>query len=318
MTRTFLLQLVCALAFTAPCFGQEYPEKPVRIIVPLGAGGPTDTVTRVVANALAAPFGTVVVENHPGAEGTLGMSAMLRAPADGYTLAVLNNSSGVTGPALMEQPPYDPVKDLTPIGCMARFSMFMIGTGRSSIASIAELIAAGRAAPNSLNWAASSGDVRVAGEYFNDKERIQSVRIPFDSEPNVVNAVLSGNAAYGFVHGSTILGYRSSDQLRILSVIDGRRDVFFPDVPTLTEAGGPAFTMPSVAALAGPKDLPAPIVERLNSALKVALSDADVRKRLSLSASSPWICTPSELQQWVVGTRAFVDPLISKYHIGKQ
>lgn len=312
-----ILAFLTALAIsTLVAHAEDYPAKPIRLIVTLGPGGPSDIVGRIVAAGLANALGVpVIVENRTGADGTLGMQYVLGSNPDGYTLGELNNSAGVTGTELRLEPPYDTVGDMTMIGCMARFQMFLIVPATSPIRTVAEFVALSRSNPGGLNWASGSAVVHVAGQYFNKQNGIIATRVPFDKggEPQVVNAVVAHTVDYGFVHGPTILGYRgTNDKIRILAVMDRTRSPFFPEVPTVDEIGGAKMALPSVAALSGPRGMSEAVVSKLNNALKVVLTDPETVRQLGRSGASPWVCSGDELREWVVDTRKIVRELIAE------
>lgn len=299
---------------------QEYPGRAIRIVVPLGAGGPTDTVTRILADALSARLKVpVIVENRTGGGGTVGMSSVIRSEPDGYTLGILNDSSGISGPELMKSPPYDSLNDTTMIGCMATFQMFLIVPALSPAKTVDDLRMMAARKSTGIIWASGSAVVQIAGEHFRELTGMRALRVPYPGEPDVIRALLDGSADYGFVHGPAIKGYADADSLiRILAVVDTQRSPSFPHVKTMKEAGGPELSVPSVSALAGPRGLSRATVDMLNRSLRNALSDPAVLQRLEKASATPWICSPDELAAWVSKTRASVRHLIDSYGIPKR
>jgi tripartite-type tricarboxylate transporter receptor subunit TctC len=276
--------LLPVLLGIASCAGaQAYPAKPIRLIVPYTAGGDTDTVARLIASKLDDALGQqVVVENRPGAGSLIGTEAMLRAPADGYTLAMGTISSLAVLPVTKSSAPYDPLKDIAPI-VLATMVPYVLHVHPSVPArSVAEFVHLARARPGQLTYGTPgiATGIHLTTEYFSSVAGVKLVHVPYKGSSSVLVDLIAGNISCAFSTFSTTRQYLRSGRLRALAVAANTRSKDFPDVPTMAEAGFRGFaaaTWHGVVARAG---TPTAIVSRLNAEIARILKSGEVNATL--------------------------------------
>jgi tripartite-type tricarboxylate transporter receptor subunit TctC len=227
----------------APALAQDFPNRPIRFVVPFPPGSGTDTSARYFGKKLSELTGQpVVVENKAGANGFLAVQAVLAAPADGYTVFVGSNSTLAVNVALFKSLPYDPVTDFAPLSMMMRSPALLIVPGNSPHKSLAELIAAAKAKPTALNYGAGSAGYQLMAELFNDAARVQTTHVPFKGANEAVAAVAAGTVDLAVAEMTSAQEMVKGGRIRALAVASDKRTVALPEVTTATEAGLPGFT----------------------------------------------------------------------------
>jgi tripartite-type tricarboxylate transporter receptor subunit TctC len=314
MTRFCAFALFLTIAAPAalaqirsPGSGQAYPAKPVRLVAPFAPGGGSDFIARLMAQKLTERFGQqVVVENKPGAGGNLGAESVVRSPADGYTI-LLTPASYTVNPALYKIS-FDPIADITPIIQLSQ-GPFVVAVHPSVPAkSLKELVAVAAKAPDRLSYASSGNGsiVHLATEYFLDMANVKIVHVPYKGSGPALNDTVAGNVQVVFGSVATALQYVRSGRLRALAVTTAQRIPAAPDIPTVAEAGWPAYEVINWHGLAGPKALPKEVVARLNREANAALKSPDVEKILAADGLTAAGGTPerfdailkSEIGRW--------------------
>ncbi|CAN7709690.1 tripartite tricarboxylate transporter substrate binding protein [Pseudorhodoferax sp. LjRoot39] len=243
--RRALLGLAAALTCLAsvPAQAQDFPHKPIKLVVPFPPGSGTDTSARYFGKKLSELTGQpVVVENKAGANGFIAVQAVLAAPADGYTVFVGSNSTLAVNVALFKSLPYDPVTDFAPLSMMMRSPALLIVPGSSPHKSLADLTAAAKARPTALNYGAGSAGYQLMAELFNDAARVQTTHVPFKGANEAVAAVAGGTVDLAFAEMTSAQEMVKSGRIRALAVASDKRTVALPEVTTATEAGLPGFT----------------------------------------------------------------------------
>jgi tripartite-type tricarboxylate transporter receptor subunit TctC len=275
---------------------ETWPAKPVKVIVPFGAGGNTDIVTRIVAqplgDALGQPF---VVENRPGAAGALGADAVARAPADGYTLLMATLPQLAIVPA-MSRTGYDPVKDFTPISNIGA-NPFVLTVGSAlPVKTVKEFVDEVRRQPNKLTYVATGvGSLNhLTMALFLHRAGLDMTAVQYKGGPAGVTDLIGGHVHAYFASVSLVASHANSGNLRFLAVTSESRLPQFPDVPTLAEAGFPGFKSVLWTGLLGPSGMPKDIVERLAVEIARALKDPGVRERLAGNGVDPIGSSPAE------------------------
>src|SRR5687767_63514 len=282
-----------AAAACSPAFAQQFPVKPLRIVVPFPAGSATDSVTRVLANAASQTLGQpVVVENKAGADGAIAAADVAKAPADGYTLLMATNSPMSAVPAMKKVLPYDPVADFTPITDIGRYSFFIVIHPSVPARTLSELIDYARSNPGKLNYATGNTTGIVSSAFFASQAQIQMVHVPYKGEPQAITDLVAGRVQLMFASSSTSVPQVREGKLRAVVTTLPKRSALLPEVPSIAEAGMPQFSITSWAGLFGPAKLPREVVERLNREFGAAMGRADVqaamqKQAFSLSPSSP-------------------------------
>jgi len=278
----------------ADAAAQNYPTRPVRIVVPTGAGGITDILARHVGQMLSERLGQpVIVENRPGAGGTIGTLAVAKAPPDGYTLLWVFPSHPVS-PSLFPNLPYDPVKDLTPIVRVTNVELVLLVNPQVRANTVKELIALERANPGSMNYGAvGSGSLgHLAAVVFNSMTGSKFVHVSYRGTPEVQQAMLANDVQVFFDVPITAGPQIKAGKMRALAVTGTRRIATLPDVPTMAEAGVPGYDVTSWNGILAPAGTPAAIVRRLNDEVVRILQRPDVKQWLAERAIEAVGSTP--------------------------
>ncbi len=298
-----LLHIFVAAAATAlslPANAQQFPSKPITIIVPFGPGSATDTITRVVGQELSdALKQSVVVENRVGANGALAGQYVARAAPDGYTLFMSTNSPHSAVPFLMRNPPYDPVKDFTPITRMGSYTLMLVVHPSIPATSVKELIAYARANPGKLSYASANTSGVVAGATLKHWAKLDILHVPYKSAPNALQDLLPGRVSMMFNDFTTSLPHLQSKAIRALASTRLQRSSLFPELPTMDEAGVEGFDMDSWAGIFGPPNIPAPIVTQLNTELRKIIDRPEIKSKLRTAGFEAFSSTPKELDDFV-------------------
>ena len=297
MTRLLAALLLAALSAIASA---QYPAKPIRIIVPFPGGSATDTITRILGASVSGAIGQpVVVENKAGADGAIAAGEVMRAAPDGYTLLMATNSPLSAVPALKKVPPYDPVKDFTPITDVGRYTFFIVVHPGVPAKTVSEFIHYARANPGKINYATGNTTGIVSTAFFASQAGIQMVHVPYKGEPQAITDLLAGRVQLLFASSSTSVPQIRDGKLRALATTLSRRSNLLPDVPTIAEAGMPQFQLTSWAGLFGPAKMPREIVERLNKEFHAAMQRPDVVANMDKQAFLLLPSTPERLGEFV-------------------
>jgi tripartite-type tricarboxylate transporter receptor subunit TctC len=280
----FLAAVVALVA--APALAQ-YPNKPVRLVVPFIAGSAPDVLARNVGERLGARLGqAIVIENKGGAGGNVGAEFAAKQPADGYTL-MLATSSHLVNPSLYGKVGYDPVKDFAPIALLIRMPSLLIVPNDSPAKSVAELIALAKARPGQMNYGSggNGSQAHLAGAMFKTAAGIDVVHVPYKGAPEIVASMLSGQTQLAFPTFSTALPQVRAGKLRGLAVTSAKRNPQLPDVPTLLEAMPNGFDLEAWFGVWAPAGTPPDIVRKLNADIVAVLADPEFRAKLAADGS---------------------------------
>ncbi|MBC5766248.1 Bug family tripartite tricarboxylate transporter substrate binding protein [Ramlibacter albus] len=287
--------LVFALGIAGPALAQQYPNKPVRLIVPFPPGGSADVVARSVAQSMSQGLGQqVIVENKAGADGMIAGDAVKTAPPDGYTLFFATNTAMNAAPVLHKNITYDPVADFTPIGGVGVFGFFVFANSQLPVKTLAELFDHARANPGKLAYGSGNSTSIVATALLTQGAKVNATHVPYKGDAPMTLDLLAGRVQFAIATG-TLLPHVKEGKLRMLATMLPTRSPLFPDVPTLPEAGASAMPMTPWAGLFGPAKLPQPVVERLARELTRALADPQVRETMEKLAFAPQGATPEQL-----------------------
>jgi tripartite-type tricarboxylate transporter receptor subunit TctC len=301
------MALACAGAVTAPALAQDaapstWPARPVRIVLGFGAGGGTDIATRIIAEPLGELLGQrIVVENKPGAGGSIAADAVAKSEADGYS-ALMVTAAHTTTAVMLKSLPYDPVKDFAPVG-MVMVSFISIATHKETAATdirgLVELAKA--AAPRRLNYATVGlGSIQhFAGELFQQMTGMSAQHVPYRTTPEIVAALLRHDIDFAVEVAHPLAGQVRTGELRMLAVTNGARAPGFPDVPTVAESGVPGYEVFGWNALMFPAKTPQPIIDKTAKALREVLARDSVRQQLSNAGVLPTSSTPDELHRHI-------------------
>ena len=276
------LLALCLLFAASAALAQEYPSRPVRLVVPLSPGGFADTPTRILAPRLSEQFGKqFFVENRPGAGGTIGWDFVAKSAPDGYTLGI-TGSTLLVGAHLYKNVPYDSFKDFTHISMLASGPyVLVVNPKKLPVNSVRELIAAAKAKPGAIDFASSGNgsSQHLVGALFNSMAGVQLNHVPYKGSGPAMQDLLAGEVGVSFAGVPNVLGNVRGGRLRALAVTTPKRWVELPDVPTIAEAGVPGYEATLWLSISGPAGMPQPIVQRLYAEITKALKDPDLQAK---------------------------------------
>jgi tripartite-type tricarboxylate transporter receptor subunit TctC len=304
LTRTGVLRGGLALLTASILSGlatiaiaQNYPTRPITLVVPFPPGGSTTIVARIVTDRMADVIGQpFVVDNRGGAGGTLATRQVAKSAPDGYTVALGYTGTLAIGPSLFPNVGYDVRTDFAPIGRIGVAPSAVVVHPSFPVHSVAELIAYAKANPGKVDYASAGiGTVgHVAGEYFAIATGIKLTHIPYKGTGPAVTDLLGGHVPLSFSPIPAVHESAKSGLLRMLAVTSAKRSALLPDMPTVAESGVPGFDAVLRYGLVAPAGTPRPVVDRLNTALRAALASEDVRNRLAIEGAEPLPSTPEE------------------------
>ena len=287
--RSLLCALPCLAA--APCsVAQAWPARPIRLVVPFPAGGATDLLARAIAQGIGNGFGQpIVVDNRPGAGGTLGSSEVTKAAPDGHTLLMATSSTHSIAPHLNPNLPYKPEVDLTPVALVAYATNIVLVPKDLPVASIKDLIAYAKARPGQLNYASSGNGtiVNLTAEAFKAQAGVFIVHIPYRGTALAIPDLVSGKVQLLFDSIVSGLPHVKDGKLKALAVTSRKRSALVPEIPTVAESGLPGFESDTWFGVYGPKGLSAAITDRVAAEFQRALQKPDVAERLAKLGAEP-------------------------------
>src|SRR5688572_20415473 len=316
------LAFACAAALTALAsfaYAQNYPVKPVRMIVPFVAGGNTDIIARVVTGEMAKTLGQqIVIENRGGAGSTIGTEAVAKSPPDGYTLLMVS-AAHVINPAMIRKLPYDSIRDFAPITIVADVPTAFAVHPQLPVRNVKEFIALARARPGQLNYStAGRGTVgHLAAELLSSAAKIKMVHVAYKGTGQSITDLIAGHVQLQFSSMPAVINHARAGKLRLLAQTGEKRSAAAQDVPTMVESGVKGFVVSSGFGLLAPAGTPRPVIDRVHGALVKALSDPGVRDNLSGQGAGPVGNTPeqydafnkAEIAKWIkVARGAGIDP----------
>ena len=292
----------CALlAHPGNAAAQNFPSKPLRIIVPFGAGGVADLTARTVAQKLAGTLGQpVIIDNRPGAGGVVAAETVAKADPDGHTLLLMSNANAVSA-GLFRKLPYDTVRDFAPLGMIGTFDLVIVAAADSPFKSLADLVAFAKVNPDQLNLGSINigSTQNLAAELFKTTAGVSLQVVPFNGTPAIVSALRGKQIDAAIEILGPMLPQIESGALRALAVTGEKRSPALPAVPTATESGVGGFVVASWNALAAPAKTPAAIVQRLNRELVSTLESAEVAAKLRQLNVEPKPGTPAQAAQFL-------------------
>ena len=298
------LLLVLSLLVTTQVLAQPYPSKPIRIIIGFAPGGPTDVLVRVVAQDMSVSLGQgVAVENRPGANSLIGTQAVARAPGDGYTLLGTTLAHNVNhilmGP---EKTQYDPIKDFTPVSLLGLLPLVVVTKPDSPFNSLQDIIAAAKAKPGEVSYgsAGNGGSAHLAAGLLETRSNTKMIHVPFKGNAPALTEVMAGRVSFMFYPMVGIADQVSQKRLKVLAITTDKRHPDFPDAPTTAEAGFPGFDEYTTGVgIAGPAGIPAPVVAKLNEAIRASLAKPETLQRLRQLGAIAAPSSPDEFRTWL-------------------
>ena len=288
---------VLASFIAGPAFAQSYPTKPIKLVVPFPAGGGTDAIAREVAQKVATQQSwTIIIDNKPGSGGNLGVDTVAKAAPDGYTLALGQTSNLAINPTLYPKLPYSPEKDITPVSLVASAPLVLVVAADSPYKTLADVVAAAKAKPESLNYASSgSGTVaHLATEQLQKIAGVKFTHVPYKGAAQGATDLIGGQIQMYMSSIPTLIGHIKSGKMRPLAVTSAKRADDLPNVPTVAESGYKGFEAVTWFGVVGPTGLPKDVVAKLNAGFNKALQDADVKKKLEAQGADILGSTPDK------------------------
>jgi tripartite-type tricarboxylate transporter receptor subunit TctC len=303
MTRRHVVQaLVLALASltASAAWAQNYPTKPIKMLVPFAAGSGTDAVARITAQHLSQALGQqVVVDNKPGANGAIAAQEAARAAPDGYTLFMTTNTTHSANPSLMKKIPYDPVKDFAPVSRMGNLPFMLVVNNNLPVKSVKDLIAWAKANPGKLTYGSGNSTGIVSGATFTRMAGIEAVHVPYKSTPPALTDLVGGQISMMFVDFGAGIAHVSGGKIRALAVTTAKRSALVPDLPSMAEAGLPGFDITSWNGVFAPAKTPPEIIKRLNAELVKIVAKPEVKEQFAKIGFDSFTSTPEELAAFV-------------------
>ncbi len=284
-------------------FAQDYPTKPVRIVVPFGAGGPADVTARLLGNILQDKFGQpFVIENRTGAGGVIGTVEAVKSPPDGYTLLMMSNTQ-TANELLMPQRKYELMRDLVPIAPVNYSDLVIVVHPSVPAKTLAEFIALAKSQPGKLNYASSGQGTpyHMAGELFKSMAGIDIVHVPYRNSGEARSGVIGGQVQMMIDAVTTMAPNVGEGQVRALATTGKTRSSVLPNVPTASEAGVPGYEATIWLGLMAPAGTPRPIIDKLNAAVNEAVKRPEIVKLWAEQGAVPMSMTPEEFDKYLRG-----------------
>lgn len=311
LIRWTVLAIIALCA--AKAFGQDYPIKPVRLIIPFAPGGSNDILGRMIGTKLAEAMGQqVVIDNRAGAGGSIGVELAAKSAPDGYTLVIGHIGTLAVNPTLYKKLPYDPIKDLQTISMLAKVANIMVVHPSLPAKSVRELIALAKAKPGMLVYGSggNGGAGHLATEYFKLMAKIDIEHIPYKGTAPAIIDLLAGQTQLVFGGIPGIGGHIRNGRLRALGVSTSKRLTIFPEVPTVAEVGVPGYEATQWYGVLAPAGTPNWVVARLNREIVHTLQNPQIQQRLADDGSEPLASTPEEFTAFIKSETARWAPVI--------
>jgi tripartite-type tricarboxylate transporter receptor subunit TctC len=311
-----LAAFAIGLAFNAAA--QEYPARPIRVIVPFPPGGSTDILARTVFHQLGKEWRqSIIIDNRPGAGGMIGTEMASRAAPDGYTLLMGSSGPLTISPSLYDKLAYDPIKDFVPVTVIATVPNIIVASPALPVRSLQELIALAKSAPGELTFA-TTGNVspgQLAGEVFKTMTGIDMLHVPYNGSAPSVTAVLGGEVTLNFTTTPPVLQLVKSGKLRALAVTSSVRVPDLPDVPTVAESGLPGYEAISWFGVLAPRGTPEAIVDKLHADLVSTINSPAVREQMLETGAIPLANTPAQMERMILDDTAKWAKVMKESHI---
>lgn len=291
--------LAAPLLLAAPAARAAWPERPIRIIVTFPAGTQTDILTRLYAQGLAQRLGQpIIVDNRGGGQGMIGIRAAIAAPADGHTLVMIGVSTGASAPHMIKDLPYDPLRDLVPIGMVADAPYLLICDPRLPVRSAAELIAYGKARQGQLSFGHGAPSRRVAGALMAHMAGFEALEVAYRGQPEATTDCATGRISYTFADLGEALVQARDGRVRALAVTTAARSALAPEIPAMAETL-PGYNLSVWFMLGAPAGVPQPVIDRINAALTEVMAEPALRAQLAVQGLDIRAMPPAALKDFM-------------------
>ncbi len=318
--KTFIAIAAAALAFSASGQEQQYPNKPIRLIVPLTTGSGADIAGRIIAQRLNEHWKQpVIVENRPGAGGQIGTSAVVKADPDGYTLLV-QSSSHAANPAIYKSLPYDPLKDIADVAILGKTPYVMVSAANGPYKNLKQLIDAAKARPGELAFASAGvgTSTHLAAEYVVALAGLRMIHVPFKGSPDAIQDVLGGRSTFYMAPLDVAMGLVRDKKLAGLGMSTKKRVDLLPEVPTIAEQGLYDYEMTLWFGMWAPAATPIPIVQKLNAAINAIVLEPVVKEQFAKLGIDPAPMKTDEFGKFVRSQMAFYKKIVQVAGIPQQ
>ena len=293
---------VAGLSVTAPAWAQDYPTKPVRVLIGFPPGQATDVLGRAVAQKLQEAWGQqFVVDNKPGASGTIATQMAMQAPADGYTLLVSSSGVLAVNPWLFTKLPYDPVKDLAPVAGVAVVPLVLVANNQFPPTSLKDLVVAAKAKPGSINYASSGIGItnHLVMAMFLSAAGVDMLHVPYKGGPPALTDLMGGQVQVMFETSVAALPFVKQGRLRALAVSSAERVAAAPEIPTVAEQGYAGFSGVPWIAIMAPAGTPPALVGKLNAEINRILQTPQMRDQFTAAGVQPMVMSPTQLGDFI-------------------
>jgi len=303
MTGRFFLACIAALAGAAAS-AQDYPAKPVKLVVGFAAGGPTDVIARVVAQDMAVSLGQgVIVENKTGANALIATQEVKRAAPDGYTILMTTLSHNVNAILLADKKPYDPIRDFAPISLVSFLPLVMVTRADAPFNSVQDVVQAAKANPGEVSYASAGngGSAHLAAALVETLSGAKMTHVPFRGNAPALTEVMAGRVSFMFYPMVGIAEQVAQKRLKALAVSTEARHADYPDIPTMAESGFAGFEQYTQGlGLVAPAGTPAPVIDKLNAAVRASLAKPQTKEKLKgLGAITEGGSSPAQFRAWL-------------------
>jgi tripartite-type tricarboxylate transporter receptor subunit TctC len=296
---------------------QNFPTKPIRIIVPYAPGGSVDLAARVTGKGLQDGFGqSVVVENRAGAGGAIGLEATVKSVPDGYTLVAIGNGAITASPHLTKLP-YDPIKDLSPVSNLVNLPIVVAVNPSLPVKTMADLIALAKAKPGALNYSSNGVNSMAyfAGELLKTMTETQMTHVAYQGAAPASAAIAGGQVQFGFVDSAAAMNLARAGTVRAIAVTDPKRSGIAPEVPTIAESGVPGYAITAWAGMLAPAGTPPAVVSRINAEVNRVLRTPEAREQILKVQMEPAPNTVDEFTRHIAGEYAQLGQVIRQLGI---
>jgi tripartite-type tricarboxylate transporter receptor subunit TctC len=289
--------LAAALAVSAPALAQDFPNRPITLVVPYTAGGGNDLMARMAGELMSKTLGQqIVIENRGGAGGSIATRQVAKAAPDGYTLGLGGTGTLAIDPTLYPNAGYDPRKDFAPVGLIAKSALVVLVNPALPVHSITELISLAKKDPGKLNYASAGtgSGIHLGTVLFEMMAGITMTHIPYKGSGPALTDLIGGHVAIYFSSLPPAVGLVKDGKVRALAVTDSKRSAIFPDLPTVAEAGLPGYDAVLHYGIVAPAGTPRPIIEKLSAALRTAVSSPELKEKVAADGAEPLPSSPEE------------------------
>lgn len=315
----FVVSVALALVGGETASAQDYPVKPIRLVVAQASGSSGDVFARLIGQKLQEALGqSVIVDNRPGANAIIGVQAVVKAAPDGYTILLGTTPNLAINAALYQKLPYDTVADLSPVALVAKAYFIALAPVNSPMQSMKEFIAAAKAKPNQLTYGSGSSGATISIEMFSAAARIKLLGVPYKSSSAALMDVIGGRVDFVYEAVPTAAIQMKTGTVKPLAITSPQRYPQFPDLPTIAEAGLPGFEYSSWVGLHGPSGIPSAIQKKLSGELRKILSSQDVTEKLRTLGFEPRYGTPGQLPSLLEADIASYRKIIAEAGIPRQ